>query len=83
MILHDRGVLNIDETIGKYLPDFPNGDKITLRQLLTHTSGVQEPVPAANDCTPSCEQGSLRLTRAVDHSLYADHRQGQRHVVRG
>lgn len=44
MILHEKGLLNIDDTIGKYLPDYPKGDKITIRQLLTHTSGVQEPV---------------------------------------
>ena len=44
MILHERGVLHIDDAIGKYLPDYPKGDKITIRQLLTHTSGVQEPV---------------------------------------
>ena len=52
MILHERGVLNIDDTIGKYLPDYPKGDKITIRQLLTHTSGVQEPVPDAKAFDP-------------------------------
>ena len=46
MILHERGTLNLDDTIGKHLPDYPKGDKITIRQLLTHTSGVQEPVPS-------------------------------------
>jgi CubicO group peptidase (beta-lactamase class C family) len=45
MILHERGLLNIDNAVCKYLPDYPKGDKITIRQLLTHTSGVQEPVP--------------------------------------
>ena len=44
MILHERGKLDIDSAIGQYLPDYPKGDRITIRQLLTHTAGVQEPV---------------------------------------
>ncbi len=52
MILHERGMLNLDDTIGKYLPDYPKGDQITIRQLLTHTSGVQEPVPDAKAFDP-------------------------------
>ncbi|MDF2651458.1 MAG: hypothetical protein K0Q73_7263, partial [Paenibacillus sp.] len=30
--------------IGRYLADFPNGDKITIHHLLTHTSGLSHPV---------------------------------------
>jgi len=38
----DQGLINIDDPVGKYLPDFPTeGDKvITLRQCFTHTSGL-------------------------------------------
>ena len=33
--------LALDDPIGKYLPDFPtNGRRITIEQLLTHTSGI-------------------------------------------
>lgn len=42
MQLHERGQLNIADYISKYLPDFPNGEKITVRHLLTHTSGMAE-----------------------------------------
>ena len=38
--LHERGELDIDEPIGVYVPDFPNGNSITLHHLLTHTSGI-------------------------------------------
>jgi CubicO group peptidase (beta-lactamase class C family) len=59
MMLHEQGLLHLDDPMVKYLPDYPHGEKITIRQLLTHTSGVQEPVlaPEASDqlvrsCTP-------------------------------
>jgi CubicO group peptidase (beta-lactamase class C family) len=35
-----EGILNREDPIGKYLPDFPNGDRITLQHLLDHTSGL-------------------------------------------
>jgi len=52
MILYERGALNLDNAIGTYLPDDPKGDMITIRQLLTHTSGVQEPVPDSKAFDP-------------------------------
>jgi CubicO group peptidase (beta-lactamase class C family) len=41
-ILHlaQEGRLSIDDSLAKYFPNYPGGDKITLRQLLTHTSGL-------------------------------------------
>ena len=39
--LAERGALSLDDRIEKYVPDFdPRGRTITLRHLLTHTSGV-------------------------------------------
>jgi D-alanyl-D-alanine carboxypeptidase len=40
MSLADEGALSIDDHLSKWLPDYPNADQITLRQLLSHTSGV-------------------------------------------
>ncbi len=43
MILHDRGLLKFDDPVKKYLPGFPKyGDKITIRNLMAHTSGVPD-----------------------------------------
>ncbi len=40
--LAERGALTLDDRIEKHLPEFnPRGATITLRQLLTHTSGVR------------------------------------------
>lgn len=42
MQLKDQGKINITDPLSKYIPDFPNGNQITLYHLLTHTSGIQE-----------------------------------------
>jgi CubicO group peptidase (beta-lactamase class C family) len=38
--LQEQGKLNVKNPISTYLPDYPQGDKITIHQLLTHTSGI-------------------------------------------
>jgi len=40
MQLQELGKLSTDDMLSKYIPDYPNGDKITVHNLLTHTSGV-------------------------------------------
>ncbi|MCB1129132.1 MAG: beta-lactamase family protein, partial [Verrucomicrobiae bacterium] len=42
MVLHERGQVDLDATVATYLPEFTGGGKeaITLRQLCTHTSGL-------------------------------------------
>ncbi|HDZ04160.1 hypothetical protein LCGC14_0067840 [marine sediment metagenome] len=40
--LYEKGLVELDVSIGKYLPDYPNElvrDSVTIHQLLTHTSG--------------------------------------------
>ena len=41
-ILHlkSKGKLRLSDTVSTYLPDFPNGDKITVLHLLRHESGL-------------------------------------------
>ncbi|GJL92122.1 MAG: metal-dependent hydrolase [Hyphococcus sp.] len=38
--LADDGVLNLDDPISTWFPGTPNADTITIRQLLSHTSGI-------------------------------------------
>lgn len=38
--LEEEGLLHTSDKLSVYLPNFPNAEKITLHQLLTHTSGI-------------------------------------------
>lgn len=42
MLLVDRGLIKVNDPVGKYLPAFDTGTKkqITIRHLLTHTAGL-------------------------------------------
>jgi D-alanyl-D-alanine carboxypeptidase len=39
--LIDEGKVALDDPLSKFLPDYPNGDAITIAQLLNHTSGIR------------------------------------------
>lgn len=47
MMLVDRGVIDLDAPLRQYLPEFTGGGKdyVTVRHLLTHTSGLTEWTP--------------------------------------
>ena len=40
MLLQEDGKLSVDDKLSAHLPDFPRASEITLRQMLTHTSGL-------------------------------------------
>jgi D-alanyl-D-alanine carboxypeptidase len=40
--LREGGKLSLDDMLSKYLPDAPHAGEVTLRQLLSHTSGLPE-----------------------------------------
>jgi CubicO group peptidase (beta-lactamase class C family) len=40
--LQEQGRLNVTDPVSRFVPDFPNGDQITLHNLLTHTSGIPD-----------------------------------------
>jgi D-alanyl-D-alanine carboxypeptidase len=68
--LEAKGKLSIDAPIGKYLPQYPAYSKLTLRQLLNMTSGLEsyDNLPSwetsfAND--PMADVSSDRLIRMV------------------
>jgi len=42
LLLEDEGKLKLDDHVAKYIPGISGGDRITLRQLLSHTSGLQD-----------------------------------------
>ena len=42
LLLAEEGKLSLDDPVSKYVPGLTDGDKITIRQLLSHTSGYQD-----------------------------------------
>jgi len=40
LILAQRGFLDLDDPVARFLPEFPNGEEITIHHLLSHTSGL-------------------------------------------
>jgi len=43
--LAESKTIDIDDPVKKYLPEFPYSAGITIRQLLTHSSGIPNPIP--------------------------------------
>ncbi|ASN69131.1 putative D-ala-D-ala carboxypeptidase [uncultured Caudovirales phage] len=42
-LLQDK-VLNLDDSVSKYIDISPNGDKVTIKDLLFYTSGLHDPI---------------------------------------
>ena len=42
LLLQEQGSLSLDDKVGKYLPDLTRANEVTIRQLLSHTSGYQD-----------------------------------------
>ena len=40
--LDELGKLNVNDKLYKYLPDFPNSEKVTIHMMLTHTAGLTD-----------------------------------------
>lgn len=69
MILAERGKLSLDQTLSDFFPDFaPIGHKITLKHLLTHTSGLVDYEDAMPESTtvPLLDKDVLRLLKNID-----------------
>lgn len=40
--LQEENKLSVKDRLNKYLPDYPNGDQISIEQLFAHTSGIYD-----------------------------------------
>ena len=52
LLLEQQGKLSLDDTVGKYVPGLTRGDEVTIRQILSHTSGYQDYWPEDYLMTP-------------------------------
>ena len=42
MLLQERNALSVDDKLGKYFPECPYGNRVTLRQMMKMRSGIAE-----------------------------------------
>ena len=42
LMLQEQGKLGLDDKVGKYIPGLAHANEVTIRQLLSHTSGYQD-----------------------------------------
>jgi CubicO group peptidase (beta-lactamase class C family) len=42
LLLEEHGKLSLDDAVGKYVPGLTRGNEVTIRQILSHTSGYQD-----------------------------------------
>ena len=80
MILADRGKLSLDEALTDFFPESPYGRRITVRHLLTHTSGLVDyedvipkgtsiPVLDRECCDCSFSRTTLTSLQALNSSI--------------
>jgi D-alanyl-D-alanine carboxypeptidase len=68
LAMAERGRLDLDQPMKRYLPQVPNAwDGVTLRHLLTHTSGIPDHTELLLDAYLS--HGSTTHSGALDHVL--------------
>ena len=42
LLLQEQGKLSLDDKVGKFIPSLTRANEVTIRQLLSHTSGYQD-----------------------------------------
>jgi D-alanyl-D-alanine carboxypeptidase len=42
LLLQEQGKLSLDDKVGKFIPELTRANEVTIRQLLSHTSGYQD-----------------------------------------
>jgi CubicO group peptidase (beta-lactamase class C family) len=52
LLLQEEGKLTLDDPVGKYIPGLSRGNEVTIRQILSHTSGYQDYWPEDYVMTP-------------------------------
>jgi CubicO group peptidase (beta-lactamase class C family) len=52
LLLQEQGKLSLDDAVGKYVPGLTEGNRVTIRQILSHTSGYQDYWPEDYVMTP-------------------------------
>ncbi|MEP7086142.1 MAG: serine hydrolase domain-containing protein [Gemmatimonadota bacterium] len=65
LLLQQDGKLKLDDPVSKYLPGLTRGNEVTIRQLLSHTSGYQDFWP--QDYVPPAMEKAISPQGILDH----------------
>ena len=60
LLLQEDGKLSLDDAVGKYVPGLTRGNEVTIRQILSHTSGYQDYWPEDYVMTPILQPQSAQ-----------------------
>jgi CubicO group peptidase (beta-lactamase class C family) len=60
LLLQEDGKLTLDDAVGKYVPGLTRGNEVTIRQILSHTSGYQDYWPEDYVMTPMLKAESAQ-----------------------
>jgi D-alanyl-D-alanine carboxypeptidase len=60
LLLQEQGKLSLDDKVAKYIPDLTRANEVTIRQLLSHTSGYLDYWPQDYVMKPMLEPMSAR-----------------------
>ena len=61
-VLMDKGALSADSKLSEFIPDYPNGDNITIDHLLNHRSGVRH----TNEVSWMKNRSRMSLNEIID-----------------
>jgi D-alanyl-D-alanine carboxypeptidase len=59
LMLQEEGKLSLSDPVGKYIPGLTRGNNVTIRQILSHTSGYQDYWPEDYLMTPMLKPESV------------------------
>jgi D-alanyl-D-alanine carboxypeptidase len=65
LLLQQEGKLKLDDPVSKYVPGLTRGSDVTIRQLLSHTSGYQDFWP--QDYVPPAMEKAITPQAILDH----------------
>ena len=64
LLLQERGKLSLDDKVAKFIPDLTRANEVTIRHLLSHTSGYQDYWP--QDYVPPFMLQPITASRILD-----------------
>ncbi len=64
LLLQEQGKLSLDDKVAKFIPDLTRANEVTIRQLLSHTSGYQDYWP--QDYVPPFMMQAITANRILD-----------------